>query len=746
MSLLIKHLYQFGQFTVDTDQKVLLRSGKPLPVTPKVFDTLLILVQSPQRIVEKEDLMTKLWPDTFVEDANLTFNIQQLRKCLGDNARKPLYIETVPRRGYRFIAKVEEVLSDNIGGQITGHLEDFGDKALDPGNLRMRGSTSPLVVENANSTHESLSSMGTTTVPDRSATRRRGAPAVAVLLAILLGGGFIWWRFSNAFSRQSDKGAEASAIPSVPSALKLEKLTGTGQSQYVAISPDGKYLAYTRSVNHNLAIWLQQLTTNTNVEIVPATGIVYGLAFANSGDYLYFVKGNPTSLYRVSVLGGAATAILHDLEGKFSISTDDSQITFIRSTVGSEGLQEYSLVTAKSDGSNERVLLTRRYPDKLDVPLWSPSSASIICAYGSADAGGKDVKILEVTVSDGATKEWPTLRFRKITKMAWLPQRSGLLMAAATTDFVQLWHLSYPKLELHQLTDDLSSYADLSLTDRGDKAVASLTSLLSDIWVGSNPGANSRKITQAIDNFCWTPDGRLVYSSLASGNGDLWIMRPDGTEQRQLTASPGRDGTPAVTPDNRYVVFMSNRTGSFQVWRMNIDGSNQIELTSGAGKNYPSISADGKWVFYNSTNDWRLWRVSIEGGESSPLTDYVASYPSVSPDGKMIACVGRNGAKHALLVLPQEGGQPIKKIDLDSGDISAPRIVWTADGENLIYATQVHGETAIVRRSLDGAVPEKIQVFSENDLFDFGYSYDGHFLADTRGEWQHDVVLIGFNK
>src|SRR5260370_19204163 len=126
MSLLIKHLYQFGQFTVDTDQKVLLRSGKPLPVTPKVFDTLLILVQSPQRIVEKEDLMMKLWPDTFVEDANLTFNIQQLRKCLGDNARRPLYIETVPRRGDRFIAKVEEVLSDNIVGQITGHLEDFG--------------------------------------------------------------------------------------------------------------------------------------------------------------------------------------------------------------------------------------------------------------------------------------------------------------------------------------------------------------------------------------------------------------------------------------------------------------------------------------------------------------------------------------------------------------------------------------------------------------------------------------------
>src|SRR6266446_1250297 len=125
MSLLIDHSYRFGEFTLDTDQRILLREGKPLSLAPKVFDTLLILVESSGRIVGKEELMNRLWPDTFVEEANLTFNIQQLRKALGDNARNPIYIETIARRGYRFIANVEEVLGNEsaTGGQINARLE-----------------------------------------------------------------------------------------------------------------------------------------------------------------------------------------------------------------------------------------------------------------------------------------------------------------------------------------------------------------------------------------------------------------------------------------------------------------------------------------------------------------------------------------------------------------------------------------------------------------------------------------------
>ena len=112
MPSLINHFYRFGEFTLDADQRVLLRQGKPLLLAPKVLDTLLAWVQNSGRIIEKEELMTRVWPDTFVEGSNLTYTIVQLRKMLRDDARHPRYIETIPKRGYRFIGDVEEVLSD----------------------------------------------------------------------------------------------------------------------------------------------------------------------------------------------------------------------------------------------------------------------------------------------------------------------------------------------------------------------------------------------------------------------------------------------------------------------------------------------------------------------------------------------------------------------------------------------------------------------------------------------------------
>src|SRR5688500_10537206 len=112
MSWLSKHCYRFGEFSLDADEKVLLRQGKPLLLAQKILETLLTLVQNSGRIIEKLELMTRVWPDTFVEESNLTYTIVQLRKTLGDDARHSRYIETIPRRGYRFIADVEEVLSD----------------------------------------------------------------------------------------------------------------------------------------------------------------------------------------------------------------------------------------------------------------------------------------------------------------------------------------------------------------------------------------------------------------------------------------------------------------------------------------------------------------------------------------------------------------------------------------------------------------------------------------------------------
>ena len=279
-----------------------------------------------------------------------------------------------------------------------------------------------------------------------------------------------------------------------------------------------------------------------------------------------------------------------------------------------------------------------------------------------------------------------------------------LLRGGDLEDNNQLWKLTYPGLQLTQLTEGFLSYHDLSIARNVNKAIASQSTFLSDLWVGTaNDPKSLKKITQSIGNFSWSADERLIYVSTASGNHDLWIMKPDGSQQQQLTVDAAMDLIPTATPDNRYIIFVSNRSGNFQIWRMNADGSNQIQLTKGRPKFYPSISGDGKWVLFNSTDDLHLWKVSVDGGDPIEVANYVAIRPSMSPDQRSIVCLGRNGAKREILILPASGGEPLKRIEVRAATLAGYRIKWTADGKGLIY-------------------------IAEND--------------GTRGVWKWDVVLI----
>src|SRR5262245_11485639 len=105
----MKHFYEFGPFRVDVEERLLLRAGEVVPLTPKVFDVLLVLVQNPGHILEKEEVMNAVWPDSNVEEANLTRNVSTLRKALGETANDHPFIETIPWRGYRFVATVSDI-------------------------------------------------------------------------------------------------------------------------------------------------------------------------------------------------------------------------------------------------------------------------------------------------------------------------------------------------------------------------------------------------------------------------------------------------------------------------------------------------------------------------------------------------------------------------------------------------------------------------------------------------------------
>ena len=399
---------------MDADQKVLWCDDQPVHVTPKVFDTLLVLLQNPRRIVEKEELMNRLWPDVFVEETNLTFNIQQLRKALGDSAQQPTYSETVSRRGYRFIATVEEGLAGArlMNGQSAAQIETATASA-------------PTATADFKDEPAILAASATVTSgPSATGVARnsaRKAVALAGTVLVLASAGLVYWRNATGAASILHHNAKLAA------ALKLEKLTGTGQSRHVAISPDGKYIAYKRLLKGKASTWLRQLATNTNVEIVAPGSPVYGLAFTQSGEYLYFVRGAPRALYRISPLGGVPTKIVEKLEGNFSISADDRQIAFIRVGLNREGQYEESLLIAGADGTGERTLLVVTHPAGLAVPIWSGDGRAIICTYGNSDGGSQTMSLVEVRLADGVKRELSPDRFFHVWKLAWLPTSQSAL-------------------------------------------------------------------------------------------------------------------------------------------------------------------------------------------------------------------------------------------------------------------------------------------------------------------------------
>src|SRR5215831_10157444 len=130
------NLYEFGPFHLDTAERLLLRDSLPVPLAPKVFDTLVVLVQHSGHLLTKDELMQKVWPDSFVEEVNLTVNISALRKALGDDQNGQRYIDTVPKKGYRFVTPVRELSNNGAESVIEKRItERIGAEEEEPGAL-----------------------------------------------------------------------------------------------------------------------------------------------------------------------------------------------------------------------------------------------------------------------------------------------------------------------------------------------------------------------------------------------------------------------------------------------------------------------------------------------------------------------------------------------------------------------------------------------------------------------------------
>jgi eukaryotic-like serine/threonine-protein kinase len=547
------------------------------------------------------------------------------------------------------------------------------------------------------------------------------------------------------------------------SEISLAQLTNSGNAIDSTISPDGKYIVYVLSDRSSQSLWIRQVSTANDKLVVPPAPVGYfGTTFSPDGNDLYYViKANldAGTLYRIPTLGGTPVKLSEKLDGPVSFSPDGKQFAFVRGNYPNAGSS--ALIVANIDGTNERQLAVKNFPERFSPifftgPSWSPDGKLI--AASVATTGGQS-RLLGFSVADGKEQQLWQQQWQFTGRAQWLPDMSGLLVVAGeSAAAAQLWFVNYADASGRRITNDLGTYRSIGLTQDGKTVTTVQAQGLVNLWVAHDgdvtkasrlPTGNVSFYSSSGNNVTWTPDGRIVFVSNEGGNPNIWITNPDGSERKQLTANDAANFSPVVSRDGKYIVFSLWRGGKRNLWRMQVDGRNPVQLTFGIVDSFPSISPDSRWVIYTGENNAKptLWKVSIDGGTPTRIMDRNATMGVVSPDGKYIAYTYPESADatapaNRLAVMPFEGGEPIKTFQVNVGGTVLSVVQWANDGKSILYTVTGNNVTNLWSQPLDGGPPKQATEFKEMLMTGFAWSPDGKQLACTRGNLVRDAVLI----
>jgi Tol biopolymer transport system component/DNA-binding winged helix-turn-helix (wHTH) protein len=688
------HFYKFGPFRFHPEEQALVRDGKPVSLPPRVTDTLFLLLQNAGHLVEKDRLIKVVWKDAIVEEGNLNKNIFILRKALGQTEGGQEYIETVPKRGYRFIGAVQTPETDK--------------RTPD----------------------------GTKVKPGRKKSLWVGVGAVVLLcLAVVV------WRVRQ---RHSDS--------PLPPLEVLPFISLHGFQGYPVFSPDGNQVAFTRYDGEDAAIYTALIDGDTPLRLTTTPGVCCPTWFPDGRQiaYMGFSK-NGLSIDVISALGGAEKTLYKSpfaeqagFPGRMcdhmDFSPDGKWLAFGGAIdVGYERISLLSL-----DDLRVKPLTSPETPDYDCEPAFSPDGRSIAFERGSAAGMGRDLFVVPVT---GGEARRLTVDNAWGGVPAWTPDGTEMIFPSSRGGLLNLWRIFANGGSPRPVAGIGPVAFAPSIPRRGNLLAYVHPTVNSSIWQirlsdETHPvGPATRLITSRGQN--WRPsfsrDGKkVVFESDRLGHSDIWSCDSDGTNCAQLTSLHGTAGTARWSPDGHHVVFEVQLQHFYEIYVIDLpDGRPRLLPTFPKSDNgAPNWSRDGKWIYFYSTDEkglFQLWKVPFKGGTPVRITRTGGIYAIESEDGRFVYYTKYPG----VWKMPLNGGE--EELVLDQA-IGWPGWALSRRG---IYFEQRVGEKGRIE-FFDFATHKRTPIADvDKQNPGLALSPDGKSVLYSRNEFEdYEIMLV----
>ncbi len=703
----------FGPFAVDTQNNELQKHGIRLKIAPQALRVLFCLIDQSPKVVSRDTLFQILWPgDTHVDfEGNLNAIVRDLREALGDSARNPRYIETEPRRGYRFIADVKTI---EIEHERPPAKEPLSAPANLPHHRRgrftwslMGGTAAIAIAAVALLSHgrsgAALDSEPLRMVPLTSVSSRAGHATFSP------DGSKI------AFHWDGDPKTGFDIYIGTVGSDHFEHFTrDPSDDLYPAWSPDGHNIAFLRCFpDRRCAVYvaaadgsgerlIKWIPTESTVSWSPdGHWLTYTVQFFGASE----ASSSSFGVYALSLLSGQVKRLsepgqgwLGDLDGTFS--PDGKRVAFFRSlTIGMNQL----FVQDLDPGMNRVGLphLVTREAQNARSPVWTPDGKAII--YSSlagdvrglwqvpADGSGKPSFIGGEDASEPAIDK----NGRIIYERAIVHDNLLTVRLCATG---QLCPDAVPQSLIYQRM--LARNPDWS-PDARRVAFESLHGARVQVWISDRDGSNAFELTsfRSPSNGTprWSPDGRFIAAdSRDTGHSKLYLVDVQNRTQKRLTTGDWEDVTPSFSHDGRTIYFASNRTGRYEVWKLALASGTMTQVTRHGGF-YAQETSDGKTLVYaRGMTNTQLGTVSVAGGDEKILINSLDYWPDFAVVSGGVYFMQAHQQRGNLMVSFRRFADGVETSVATIPGINAQGLTISKDGRELLVSVRSSVDTNLI--------------------------------------------------